>query len=129
MFQASIEITGLEAGLATCLAAATEEATLEAKQILTRNVEQQFLTEGMFSGTPWIPRRARERELPRRPLLFHTGRLRGSFLDEQSPDHIEQEQDDGSLLWGSAVPYAAAHQWGTVHLPARPILTEAVLGQ
>lgn len=125
------ELRGLDEALAACLHAATQEAINLGKEILTRNLTAQFLSEGLFSGAPWLPRHAWERTLPRRPLLFSTGRLRASFLDENSPDHVQVYEEDHygrpTLLFGSRVPYAPHHQWGTTHLPPRAILTETVL--
>ncbi len=73
-----------------------------------------------------LPRKSRSAQLSSAPLLFRTGRLHRS-LTEPGPEHIE-ELSEGQLLFGTRVPYAAGHQWGTVHLPARPVLTAEMLG-
>ena len=59
------------------------------------------------------------------PILNRTGALRAS-LESQGGDHIE-EINPLSMVWGTRVPYADAHQEGTARMPARPILQGAQL--
>ena len=125
-----LEISGsetIEAAFRYTLQQASEAALRDAGQTMRRNVALQFLTEGRAYATPWLPRKARGNDLSYRPLLFRTGRLLGSLTDPDDPEHIEHVSD-GELLFGTRVPYAAAHQRGTRHLPARPLLTPAMLG-
>jgi phage gpG-like protein len=130
-FTHSIEVRGLDEALAAALEGATAEALQKEALQIRERIGERFASEGQMWGDLWLPRQARERILPRRPLLFHTGRLRASLVDPDDPEHVEIiEQTAGerpTLLLGTRVPYAVAHQWGTANLPARPILTPEVL--
>jgi len=129
MFELTATIeSNLEDVLAKVLADVQEEALLLAARELRERVAQQFQTEGAAYGNRWSPRaHAEPNGLPRRPLLVNTGRLRDSFLSASHPEHVER-LTEGQLLWGSTVPYAVHHQRGTVHMPARTILTPELLG-
>ena len=116
------ELTGFDQAWSSAVAQGAAELGAQ----LRSAVADQFLTEGRAYGTPWLPRKARQRHLSNRPLLFRSGRLLGSLLDADDPEHIEEIEGD-TFHFGSAVPYAAAHQWGTRNLPARPILTPEML--
>jgi phage gpG-like protein len=129
-FTAAFELTGLEEALGASIQAVTEQALTEAAGELRHRLLLQFESEGQAYGERWLPRKARDKSLPHRPLLFRTGRLKRSFTDQDSPDHIEQletEADRPTLILASRVLYATFHQWGTRRMPARPILTEEML--
>ena len=125
-FTATVQLTGLDEALTAAIRATTEQALTEAAAELRQRLLLQFESEGSAYGEPWLPRKARDKNLPRRPLLFQTGRLKRSLTDRDSPDHIEESQN-GTLLFGSRLPYATFHQRGTTRLPARPILTPEIL--
>ena len=119
--------TQLGQALNAVITAVSNEALRAAADQLRSAVEIQFLTEGSaYADTPWLPRKARRAQLQSWPLLIRSGRLLRSLADERDPEHIE-ELSDGQLLFGSQVPYAAAHQRGTRHMPARPLLTAKML--
>jgi len=101
---------------------------------------RQFATEGRAEGTPWPPRLSahrrgtgvsplstRQMRVPRiggegaSLLLVRTGALRDSLIEADAPDHVE-EFDATSLTFGTRVPYALFHQFGTRRLPARPLI-------
>ena len=129
-FTATLEVTGLDEAVAASIQALTQEALTEAAAELRHRLVLQFESEGSAYGARWLPRKARDKDLPHRPLLFRTGRLKRSFTDPESPDHreqIETEADRPSLLFASRVLYATFHQWGTRRMPARPILTPEIL--
>jgi phage gpG-like protein len=136
-----LEIQGLE-NLATTLRAllrdATREAARQAAHDLKQRIAERYFSQGALHGNPWPPRSSRRgnrRPAPTpdegRPLLVRTGRLRSSWTDEHSPDHIETliEEADGRLVVeiGTRVPYAPFHEAGTGRIPPRPILTPQVL--
>jgi len=108
--------------------AAGEAALRDAAENLRGRTQEQFLTEGAAYGNRWTPRKKQELW----PLLNRTGRLLRSFVEPANPEHIEEydfsDPSRPSLLFGSRVPYADTHQRGTRLLPARPILTPALLG-
>ena len=108
--------------------AAGETAIRKAAENLRGRTQEQFLTEGTAYGNRWTPRKKQNPW----PLLNRTGRLLLSFVEPGNPEHIEEfdftDPSRPSLLFGSRVPYADAHQRGTKFLPARPILTAALLG-
>jgi len=133
MLNANLELRGFNEAINEALQEANRQALqLAAAQIRDR-LRQRFESEGRLFGMPWIPRKSGNERLPRRPLLFSTGRLKRSFIDPHDPEHLEiiEEGTDPTrptLLLGSTVPYAAFHQRGTSRgLPARPILTAEIL--
>lgn len=129
-FTATLALTGLDEAVAASIQALTQEALAEAAAELRHRLVLQFESEGSAYGAPWLPRKASHKNLPHRPLLFRTGRLKRSFTDRDSPDHVEQletDTDRPTLLFASPVLYATFHQWGTRRMPARPILTEEIL--
>jgi len=129
-FTATVQLTGLDEALTAAIRATTEQALTEAAAELRQRLLLQFESEGSAYGEPWLPRKARDKNLPRRPLLFQTGRLKHSITDRDSPDHIEEPEtgaDRPTLLFASRVLYATFHQRGTRRMPARPILTPEIL--
>jgi phage gpG-like protein len=127
---ATLELTGLEEAVTASIQRLTQQALTEAAAELRHRLLLQFESEGSAYGARWLPRKARDKNLPHRPLLFRTGRLKSSFTDRDSPDHVEEletEADRPILLFASRVLYASAHQWGTRRTPARPILTPEIL--
>lgn len=56
------------------------------------------------------------------PVLFRTGRLFGSLTLPGSPDAISQVINKTALVLGTRVDYAPFHQYGTKHLPIRPMV-------
>lgn len=74
-------------------------------------------------GTPWAKFKrppSVKRGGSSSKLLRDTGILMGS-MTAQVQGHVE-EVTATSLRWGSNVPYAAFHQYGTRFIPARPFL-------
>jgi phage gpG-like protein len=131
-FTATLEFRGFDAAVTATLAAAGREALQLATRQVTGRIRDRLLSEGRLYGPGWLPRQARRERLPHRPLLFSTGRLRASFLEPGHPEHVEIIDADTdptrpAVLLGSAVPYAAFHQWGAGNTPARSILTAEVL--
>jgi phage gpG-like protein len=90
-------------------------------------IARQFSTEGRAEGTPWPPRVGAglappsKRAMQASPLLVRTGALRNSLIEPHAPDHVEQI-DATSLTFGTRVPYALFHQFGTRRMPARPLI-------
>jgi phage gpG-like protein len=128
-FTATLELTGLDAAVAAAIRATTEQALSHAATELRHRLVLQFESEGAaYAPSPWAPRkRSRPLGQPHRRLLFQTGRLQRSFTETQSAEHIEERIAPNQIILGSATPYAAFHQSGTVRMPARPILTAAML--
>lgn len=65
----------------------------------------------------WEPRKD---DLPH-PLLQDTLNLRNALTDPNDPDNYTVKSRDG-LEYGSTVEYQEYHEYGTVNLPARPIV-------
>jgi phage gpG-like protein len=63
------------------------------------------------------------------PRHRRTGRLRGSLVYADHPEHIEAITDDDlpALIFGTRTPYAKFIHYGTAIMPARPLLTEVEL--
>lgn len=125
---ASVEAPDLGEVLTRLVSLTSEQAVRQALENLREAVSLQFLTEGAAYGQAW-PDRKDHRD-PGRPLLVASGRLLESYTDENSPEHLEEVTfPSGSPvgIFGSAVPYARFHEFGTRFLPARPVLTEALL--
>jgi phage gpG-like protein len=129
---ATVQLRGLDSALSATLRAASQEALLRAEQEIRSRLRERYLSEGRLYGPTRLPRKTRNQSLSSQPLLVRTGRLRDSFLSAQSPDAVRElditNPDRPALTFGSRVPYARFHQWGTRRLLARPILTEEVLG-
>jgi phage gpG-like protein len=133
MLNATLELRGFDEAIQEALRAAAQQALEIAAAQARERLRQRFASEGKLYGPGWLPRKSGNERLPHRPLLFSTGRLSNSFTERNDPEHLEilQEGTDPTrptLLFGSCVPYAAFHQWGTTRMPARPILTAEVLG-
>jgi phage gpG-like protein len=86
----------------------------------------QFDSQGRRGGGSW------KRDLPstverklfgdRDPRIMHDReRLRISLTKRDSPDNV-LEVTDNTIRFGTRVPYAATHQYGRGHIPARPII-------
>ena len=124
-----VTLTGFDEAAAQVLAACYSAAIRDAVESVRRRLRARFASEGQLFGTPW-----RAPAKPQSwPLLQKTGRLRESFLDPNHPEHIEvydegTENQSPGVLFGSTVPYAAYHQFGTRRTPARSILTPELLG-
>lgn len=93
-----------------------EALLASAAPIVARAIERNFAQEGR--PLPWPPlspayARWKERFYPGRKILERTGRLRRS---------IHTAVEGNALVVSTDVPYAAAHQFGTTVIPARPFL-------
>lgn len=118
-FDCTIELKGLTEAWNGALAHALAE--------LRARLKEQFATQGAAYGKPWLPRKRGRPELQDSPLLFRTGRLYRSWT-ELDEEHVEEISPGGdSVLFGSRVPYAGVHEWGTIHTPARRLLTAEIL--
>ena len=123
MLNANLELRGFDEAIREALQEANRQALQLAAEQIRDRIRRRFASEGRLFGTPWIPRKSGNERLPRRPILFSSGRLQRSFIDPQDTEHLEiiEEGTDPTrptLLLGSTVPYAAFHQWGTV-LPSK----------
>lgn len=76
-------------------------------ELLVKSVRKNFQAGGRPSAWP------RRKERKGKRLLRETGRLERS---------ITAQPDDDSVVVGSDLPYAAAHNFGSTHLPPRPFL-------
>ncbi len=56
------------------------------------------------------------------PILKRTGILEQSIVDAGDTNSINLILNNRTLLLGTKVPYAGYHQFGTKHLPIRPII-------
>lgn len=84
--------------------------------VVAAAIERNFDEEGR--PIPWAPLSARytrwkARRFPGRRILERSGRLRRSIVTRV---------EGSALIASTDVPYAAAHQFGTHRLPARPFL-------
>ncbi len=83
-------------------------------EYLVQRTEERFDKEIGPGGVPWVELQPETRARKRHSkILTETGRLRGSFNYQVSADE---------LLFGTNVIYAAIHQFGGEHMPARPFL-------
>lgn len=131
---ASLTIEGLDEVdrlLTQALTEATQQAIREAFQRGRTAAAQQFATQGTAYDSPWTPRKKETRQTRGHPILVQSGNLRQSLTQQHHPLHLEQIlAGPGSELtgiFGTRVSYAAFHQFGTRHLPARTILTPEML--
>lgn len=82
-----------------------------------------FHSAGASVGTPWAP--LADATLRGKPgnsteLLVEEGDLRASLTERNAPfSRVEMEGSD-SLAFGTDDPVAVFHQYGTIHMPARP---------
>ncbi len=76
-------------------------------------------------------RTARVRRTARSKILVDTARLRNSVVSIAANADAIRQQQRLTLIWGTNVPYARAHQYGdpTRNLPARPFLGVSARGQ
>lgn len=92
---------------------------------LRAGTKQRFDTQGGDVGgwKPLSPAYAawKARRYPGMPILVATGELRHSLVDEGGFGAIEEVSSMG-LTYGTQVPYARYHQFGTGRMPARPVL-------
>lgn len=110
--------------LTAALNAATQDALQKLAGELRGEIQEQFLSEGARGGTPWP---ARKRLGNGHPLLVLTGRLLRSLVDANSPDHVEERVSESELIFGTRLRYAEYLNAGTRKMPARPIITPAML--
>jgi phage gpG-like protein len=106
----------------------------EIARMLSDAAERTFLSQGRFGGGSWqrlaestILRKRRSPD-PRvranaERIMFATGRLYHSLVDEMNADHIESIGPD-SLRWGSSVPYGVYHHSRAPRskIPYRPLV-------
>ncbi len=83
---------------------------------LVELIDSNFDKSTAPDGTLWAPLKAPRRHQrdtgPPKPLI-DTGRLRRSITYQAGRRHVDV---------GTNVVYAGTHQWGTVHVPARPFV-------
>jgi hypothetical protein len=87
-------------------------------------IRKRFRSASAGDGT-WVrlaPSTVRQKGGPT-PILREDGRLYASLLPG-NPECVFQPFPGGIRI-GSRVPYAAAHQYGTATIPARPIFVSA----
>lgn len=102
--------------------------------VLEAGVAKQFATGG--SGPemgPWAPLSPsyaawKAKHYPGAPLLVRKGALRAALTDSGAPGARRDISDDSLAFGTSGIPYASAHQSGSVaghltagNLPARPV--------
>lgn len=106
---------------------AASRLALPIASVLQSYVERHFHT-GMRPGL----RRVRGRIIGRgernrtRMLYRNTGRLARSFVPRSRDNILKVERD--SIVYGTRVPYAAFHEYGTSRFIARPFLAPALRG-
>ena len=83
------------------------------RAMLARGEQEVWSTQGAAIGFHWAPRAEGGGE----QLLVATGALRASLTGEGSGETTELE-----LRFGTDVPYARFHQYGTSKMPARPFM-------
>ena len=88
------------------------------RKVLIPRIRETFLSEG---GGRWVPR---QDDLPH-PLLRKSGTLYSSLVRPGSRGNINV-QTSHSLEYGTDIPYADFHEFGTSRIPARPYLLYAV---
>lgn len=73
---------------------------------------------------PGYQRTARVRRTARSRILVDTGRLKASLVSMAGRGDAVRITDARRLrlVWGTRVPYARHHQYGTPRIPARPFL-------
>ena len=83
--------------------------------------QMSFVGSRSPAGAPWAPLKnpSAARGGARARPLRDTERLMRSF--GAGAEHVERVTAT-SLVWGTAVPYAGFHQFGTRRIPARPFL-------
>lgn len=82
--------------------------------VLVPRFQQVFASDGEGS---WLPRLDDEPH----PLLRKTLRLFNSYTRPGAPGNVNV-QTLLHLEWGSDVPYARTHEFGTSRVPARPVV-------
>jgi phage gpG-like protein len=86
---------------------------LVADDVLEPYVKQAFTSEGASEGAPWqeLAPSTVARRGSAHPILRVSGLLMESF-EKRAPEHHE-EIGPRKLVWGSDVPYALFHEFGT----------------
>jgi len=86
------------------------------RRMLAQGEQQVFSTQGASIGVHWAaPVEADRKSDP--ALLVATGALRASLTGEGSGETSELQ-----MRFGTDVPYAHFHQYGTSRMPARPFM-------
>ena len=93
--------------------------------LLRLYVMNQFRTAGAYGGTPWeeLSPKTLRRHPDRIGILRVSDTMYTSLLGDD-PQTSVFNVGSRSMEWGSEVPYAAVHQYGYRHIPARPIFAE-----
>jgi phage gpG-like protein len=87
------------------------------RALLARGEQEVWGTQGAAIGFHWAaPAEAERKSDP--ALLVATGALRSSLTSEGAGERATEVE----LRFGTDVPYARFHQFGTGKMPARPIL-------
>lgn len=89
-----------------------------------QGIEGNFMRAQGPNGAPWLPRKDNKPH----PLLILTGALLMSVRDNGLAGHI-QMVGWRRLMTGinsDVVPYAAVHEFGSKHVPARPYMYATV---
>jgi len=87
-------------------------------------VKRVFASEGGYVGEAWAPlspgyARWKARHTADKGILQLRGRLYGSLIESQHPDHVFRD-GPSFMEVGTRVPYAKFHQTGTRRMPRRP---------
>ena len=85
-----------------------------AKPLLQKEIDYIFDKRG-------VPRWAKRKHPAPHPLLEKTGTLRRSWTIAKRKGNVLRFRRD-SIIFGTSLPYASALEYGTKHMPARPVL-------
>lgn len=94
--------------------------------VLQQYSENYLARGGAYEGNPpFAPLSSRyakwkARRYPNAPILTRSGRLRASLASATNDSIADATQD--ALTYGTRVPYAVYHQFGTRKMPKRPPL-------
>lgn len=97
-------------------------------------MRREFITEGASTGDSWAdlsPAYAQWKAVhyPAQGILVRTGDLKASVIDRTDPKAIYRASQN-ELVIGTEIGYAKFHQYGTRHMPQRPVfrVDEAFMG-
>ena len=96
--------------------------------LLQEDLAKEFGTKGSYSGEPWKPLKEVTKKIKRKRcpaevenILVCSGRLKASLTSKNSDTVVLKKKTE--LEFGTGVPYAIYHQYGTENMPARrPLL-------
>ncbi len=124
-FAQELDLSGLSSTTQQALVAAVGRIDLRpafrtVALYLNSQARRNFVNQSAPDGTPWA--RFKHKPSAKRggasaKLLRDTGVLQASVTSG-----VVEDVTSFSLRWGTNVPYAKFHQFGTRHLPARPFI-------